>query len=139
MVTDREIERVIKNARIVIQHMEIRSKTLPEGSAMAQNVQWILEQSPGAKMVLWDHNGQAAAPRFGSGSMGVSLRKMLGGQMVVFGFFNQGSLQATLAAAGDPSVRYRPESPRPNSIRKCAESFDALFFVEKTTAASARQ
>jgi erythromycin esterase-like protein len=138
MVTDREIERVIQNARIVMQHLEIQAKALTEGSAMAQNVQWILEQSPGAKMVLWGHNAQVAASGFGSGSMGVSLRKMLGEQMVVFGFFNRGSLEASLAGAGIPLFAIDLRAA-PKSDLKVRESFDALLFVEKITAATARQ
>jgi erythromycin esterase len=63
---------------------------------MAQNIKWILDQNPKAKIVLWAHNGHVAK-NFGWGykTMGSSLREMFGEQMVVFGFaFNQGSFQA---------------------------------------------
>jgi erythromycin esterase len=66
---------------------------------MAANVKWILDRSPGSKIVLWAHNGHVMTA--GSGPMGAALRKMYGGQMVVFGFsFNQGSFQAVSQREG---------------------------------------
>jgi erythromycin esterase len=92
---------------------------------MAENIKWILDRSPNAKIVLWAHNGHVASGGFGFETMGQALRKMYGQSMVVMGFaFNQGgfqameqgkgltnftvppapagSLDATLAAAGVP-------------------------------------
>jgi erythromycin esterase len=92
----REIEWAVQNARVVVQCMQMRSNEVSRDRSMAENVKWILEQSPGAKIVLWAHNGHVSTLSMGSyDSMGASLRKMFGGQMVVFGFaFNQGSFQA---------------------------------------------
>ena len=60
------------------------------------------DQNPGAKVVLWAHNGHVST--VGNGRydpMGASLRKMFGAQMVVFGFaFNQGSFQAVEQGKG---------------------------------------
>jgi erythromycin esterase len=65
--------------------------------SMAENALWILErEGPGAKAVLWAHNGHVAnANRSGVQWMGWNLRKALGNEMYVFGFaFNQGGFQA---------------------------------------------
>jgi erythromycin esterase len=66
---------------------------------MAANVKWILDRSPGAKIVLWAHNGHVM--KAGDWSMGSALRGMYGDRMVVFGFsFNQGSFQAVSQQSG---------------------------------------
>jgi erythromycin esterase len=72
--------------------------------AMADNVQWILDhEGPGAKAVLWAHNGHVeTGETFAVGGMtlewkrmGHYLRKQYGRDMVVFGFaFNQGGFRA---------------------------------------------
>jgi erythromycin esterase len=66
-------------------------------ASMAGNIRWILDQNPGAKIVLWARNGHV---NFGGAQgkyqpMGEWLHQWYGDQMVVFGFaFNQGSFQA---------------------------------------------
>ena len=92
----REIEWAIQNARVVLQCMQMRANEVSRDQSMAENIKWILDQNPNAKIVLWAHNGHVAtASTGGFDPMGASLRKMFGNQMVVFGFaFNQGSFQA---------------------------------------------
>jgi len=92
----RDVEWTIQNARVVLQCMQLMANEVSRDQSMADNIKWILDQNPGAKMVLWAHNGhvQTAGPG-GFEPMGASLRKMFGNQMIVFGFaFNQGSFQA---------------------------------------------
>jgi len=184
----RDVEWVIQNARVVLQCMQMRANEVQRDRSMADNVKWILDANPGAKIVLWAHNGHVTtASAGGFEPMGASLRKVYGDQMVVFGFaFNQGSFQAieqgkglrdftvrpapagsfdaTLAAAGIPlfalDLRDAPKSgpvaawlSEPHKTRsigavypeesaaqslfalKAFQSFDAILFVEKTTAA----
>jgi erythromycin esterase-like protein len=182
----RDIEWVIQNARVVLQCMQMRANQITRDASMAANVRWILDHSPDAKIVLWAHNGHVMTA--GGQSMGAALRKIYGGQMVVFGCaFNQGSFQAiplgggglrdfavppapagsldaTLAASGIPlfalDLRAAPKTgpvadwlhaahttrsigamyPEGQPFASLAnqvgpEAFDALLFVEKTTAA----
>jgi erythromycin esterase-like protein len=100
--TDAEIDWVIQNARIVEQAMRLKSNQTLRDESMARNIQWILDQNPSAKMVVWAHNGHVGDNAMGrSRSMGAALRQALGKQMVVFGFaFNQGSFQAVEAGKG---------------------------------------
>lgn len=185
-VAARDLDWVIQNARVVVQCSQMRINEVSRDQSMAANIKWILDQNPGAKIVLWAHNGHAATSGFG-GPMGASLREMFKDQMVVFGFaFNQGSFQAverdkglhdftvspapagsldaTLAATGIPlfaiDLRKIPRTSavetwfsQPHRSRNIGAlfgddmdrqflvditapaSFDALLFVERTTAA----
>ena len=160
----------------------MRANEVPRDQSMADNVKWILDHNPKAKIVLWAHNGHVATGGFSYKTMGSALRRMYGKEMVVFGFaFNQGSFQAmaqgggglknftvppakaetldgTLASAGIPlfalDLRSAPawfDQPRgsrqigavypegepyafvANIVPK--QAFDALLFVDTTTAA----
>lgn len=189
----REIDWAIQNARVVLQGLQLRMDEVARDRSMAENVKWILDQSPESKVVLWAHNAHVAknAIAWGSGPsepMGSFLRKAFGDRMVVFGFaFNQGSFQALnqagkglkdftvspappgsldagLAAAAIPlfTVDLR-RAPKSGSVARllrerhpsrnigafysaanperfwadinATDSFDALLFVEKTSAA----
>jgi erythromycin esterase-like protein len=186
-VTRSDVDWAIQNARVVLQAMQLRANEVPRDESMARNVQWILDQNPRAKIVLWAHNGHVATGGFrGYEPMGGALRRMYGGQMVVFGFaFHQGSFQAietgqglrdftvpagpaegldaTFAAAGFPvfalDLRRIPAGAVAQWFRQprlsrnigavyseeagqqffspvnAPETFDAMLFVEKTTAA----
>jgi erythromycin esterase len=131
------LEWATQNARVVRQCIQYAANMMkgPASSAMrdasmAANVKWILDQSKGAKIVLWAHNFHVmTGPLYPNqpgpdDSMGAALRKMYGDKLVTFGFaFNQGSflaesgrgmqaftveplpsgsLDATLAASGIP-------------------------------------
>ena len=180
--TDRDIDWAVHNARVVLQSLQMRSNEVSRDRSMADNVMWILDHNPNTKVVLWAHNGHVAAAGFQSETMGAVLRRMLGNQMLVFGFaFNQGSFQAiaqgggglknftvppaqagsldaTLAAANIPlfALDLRQAPPwfkdthgsrqigamypegAPYALvasLAAAEAFDAMLFVEKTTAA----
>jgi erythromycin esterase len=179
---DHEIDWAIQNARVVIQGMQMRGNEVSRDHSMAENVKWILDHNPKAKLVLWAHNGHVAVGGFQHEIMGAVLRRMVGKEMVVFGFaFNQGSFQAipqgggalknftvppapagsldaTLAASEIPlfalDLRQAPEwfkesrgSRQIGAIYPedapyafianlaATEAFDAMLFIEKTTAA----
>ena len=182
-----DIDWAIQNARVVLQAMQMTSGEVSRDQSMADNVKWIAEQNPGAKIVLWAHNGHAAYGGWpGYEPMGSVLHKVFGDRMVNFGFaFNQGSFQAvqmgkglrdftvgpapagsldaTLAATGISvfalDLRTAKDGPvggwlhSPHQTRSIGaiysddaaqqswanqdvtQGFDALLFVEKTTAA----
>ncbi len=180
--TDIDVDWAIQHARVVLQAMQMRANQVPRDRSMAENVKWILDHNPQAKIVLWAHNGHVATTGFSYATMGSALRRMYGEEMVVLGFaFNQGSFQAvsqgggglknfavpparpetmdgTLAAAGIPlfalDLRSAPAwFAQPRGSRQIGavypegdpyafvanivpkDAFDALFFVETTTAA----
>ncbi len=79
----------------------MRANEVARDRSMADNVKWILDHNPKAKIVLWAHNGHVATEGFSYETMGSVLRRMYGKAMVVFGFaFNQGSFQAIAQGGG---------------------------------------
>jgi erythromycin esterase-like protein len=156
--TELEIEWATRNAIVVLQGVQMRTNEVSRDRSMAENVKWILDQSPNEKIVLWAHDGHVAAGGFGGSDfepMGSTLRKMYGTDMVVFGFaFYQGafqamgrpigvstftvapapggSLDATLAAARIPAFaldwRRAPRRPRWPVDKRTEE--DALGWID---------
>ena len=86
-----------QHARVLSQNIELRSGETFEPQvrdrAMAENIQWMIEhEGPGAKAVVWAHNGHVSTA---DGAMGWYLRRDFGPGLVAFGFaFNQGGFQA---------------------------------------------
>jgi len=58
--SSKDVDWAIQNARVVLQCLQMNSGEITRDHAMAENVKWILDQSPGAKIVLWAHNGHVA-------------------------------------------------------------------------------
>jgi erythromycin esterase len=94
--SDRDIDWAIQNARIVLQSVQMKGNLVTRDESMAENIKWIADHSPGAKIVVWAHNGHVRqGSPYGYEPMGAFLRKTFGSQLVIFGFaFNQGSFQA---------------------------------------------
>lgn len=91
-----ETDWAIRNARVVCQVAELRADSTGRDRAMAENISWILDQNPGAKIVLWAHNGHVATGSYrGYVPMGSYLWEKYNTQMISVGFaFNQGGFQA---------------------------------------------
>ena len=118
---DREIAWTIQNARVVLQAIHARSNPRLRDLSMAENVKWILDENPRAKIVLWAHNGHVAKGGFGGESMGSVLTKYFPNQMTVFGFaFSEGSFQAVPMS---PAGSLRTFTVPPAS----ADSFDGTL------------
>jgi erythromycin esterase-like protein len=117
-----EVAWAIQNAQLVIQYVQFKTGQQTCDRCMADNVKWIADHNPAAKLILWAHNGHVSLQPT---AMGSYLRAMFGSHFVNFGFaFNkgsfravemgkglrefsvgpapQGSLDATLAAVGTP-------------------------------------
>lgn len=81
-----ETDWAIQNARIVVQATNMfkaRDGSALRDESMAQNVMWLLEQNPKAKIVLWAHNYHISTRK---PWMGSHLREQLGDQYVAVGF-----------------------------------------------------
>jgi erythromycin esterase len=87
--------------------------------AMAENVQWILEQEgDAAKVILWAHNSHvanaSATHRSDMDWAGRHLRRMFGSDLVIFGFlFNRGSFRAIDAGIPSEGMRNFTVGPAP--------------------------
>ncbi|HEV3021471.1 MAG TPA: erythromycin esterase family protein, partial [Pirellulales bacterium] len=79
-----EVEWAIVNARLVLSAMRQRGGDMTvRDAAMADNVEWILRQNPGAKIVLWAHNGHVGKQ---PSAMGHYLDQKFGAQHVAIAF-----------------------------------------------------
>ncbi|TAH37295.1 MAG: erythromycin esterase family protein [Planctomycetota bacterium] len=82
---------ILQNARVVVQCARLfaggQSGFNVRDECMADNVEWILGQNPGARIVLWAHNGHVSrGTLWGATWMGQHLEQKFPGQMAVFGF-----------------------------------------------------
>jgi erythromycin esterase len=87
----------LQNARIVTEAVEENYGSgrghYIRDSCMAWNVKWIRDHNPGAKIVLWAHDGHIQKD---SGSMGYYLDRLYGSDYVAIGFsFYDGTYTAT--------------------------------------------
>jgi erythromycin esterase len=110
-----EVDWGIQNARIMLQAMQMQAGTVSRDESMAANVDWILEQNPDAKIVLWAHNGHIARS---PGSMGSYIAERYGSQVVALGFaFDEGSYNARNYLGGSGRVVANEAlPPAPNSV-----------------------
>ncbi|MGO9126637.1 MAG: erythromycin esterase family protein [Terriglobales bacterium] len=90
------VDWTVQNARMVLQYVQLRSGEQSRDQSMAENVEWIADHSPGAKIILWAANGHVRyAPFPDFNPMGRYLHERFGKGIVSFGFsFNQGSFRA---------------------------------------------
>jgi erythromycin esterase-like protein len=100
-VTAKDLDWTAQNARLVLQYSQLTAGEKSRDESMAENVKWIADHNPGAKMALWAHNGHVQYQGPGWYPMGEYLGKLFPGDLVNFGFvFNQGSFRAIETGKG---------------------------------------
>ena len=115
-----EVAWAIQNARIVVQEMNkgLSGERGIRDSSMAENVEWIVEQNPGAKVILWAHNAhiaEALLPYNYTVAMGDVLASRYGEDYLSVGFsFYSG--QYTAVRRGEGLGTQVPEPARAGSI-----------------------
>lgn len=94
----------IQNARLVLEYTQLKSGVKTRDESMADNVKWIAEHNPGARIIIWSHNGHISNTkysRFAISSMGSYLRSRFSNELISCGFaFNQGSFRAMELSKG---------------------------------------
>lgn len=85
---------LIQNAAILVQNSNPRSKDYVfRDSCMAENINWILDNNPKEKIILWAHNGHINRKK---GSLGSHLSEQYGEDYYNIGFAsNSGTYTAT--------------------------------------------
>jgi erythromycin esterase-like protein len=128
----RDIEWAIQNARLVVQRAQMFLNLVGRDRSMADNVKWIADQNPRAKIVLWAHNGHVAmGGGFAGESMGAALQRMFGGEVFVFGFaFGSGSFQAVPTGQGVPRPMTVPPAPEGSLDRTLSAADIPLFALD---------
>ena len=87
-----EIDWVIQNAQVARESMQMQSSQVTRDNSMARNLEWIANQSPDAKIVIWAHNGHVARQ---PGAMGSFLAERYGKSYLPIEFaFHVGSYNA---------------------------------------------
>jgi erythromycin esterase-like protein len=82
----------VQNARVVHQRARMLAEGMQGGSSMrdrcmAENVEWILKENPGQKIVLWAHNAHVSKGElWGQRWMGSHLEQKFPGEQLVIGF-----------------------------------------------------
>jgi erythromycin esterase len=105
---------------------------LVRDEAMAENVQWILDQEgPEAKIMLWAHNGHVRTTMEENRMwMGSHLRKRYGNSLISMGFvFHQGSFRA-MAPDQTPHTFIVPPAPLDSLDSVLAETKQTLFAID---------
>src|SRR5262249_19790262 len=121
----------IQNARVVLQCLQMRSNEVSRDQSMADNIKWIADQNPKAKIVVWAHNGHVAADGFSYTTMGSRLRTMFGKEMIVFGFaFDEGSFQAKPQSGGALRDFTVPAAPADSLDATLAQARIPLFALD---------
>ena len=124
-----DVDWAVQHARVVLQAMQMRANEVPRDRSMADNVKWILEHNPKAKIVLWAHNGHVATGGFSYETMGTALRRVYDKDMVVFGFsFNQGAFQA-IAQGGGGLKNHTVPAARPETLDGVLASSNLPLFA----------
>jgi len=114
----------IQMARVVHQSIQMAIGEKSRDESMADNVKWIAERSPGAKLVLWAHNGHITYEGYSYAPLGKYLKGMFGAKIVNFGFrFNEGTFRAF---GSDHKLQEFTIGPAPNDSLDYALSSTGL-------------
>lgn len=109
-----DFEWALQNARLVVQAMEM---TWAGGSArdrsMAKNVQWIAEQNPSSKLVLWAHNGHVTRE---DRRMGAHLDRSFGDSHLPVAFATSRGHYAARNSVGDGPGVFELAPPTDGSV-----------------------
>jgi len=113
-----DVDWAVQIARVVSQSLALQAEGVAgshRDRCMADNVLWLLERDPGARIVLWAHNGHIGRL---DGRMGTYLDEALGGDYVPVGFTAGGG---RYTAIGENSLGAHDLLPPP------ADSVEAAF------------
>ena len=88
VIYNKDFNWAFQNTRILWQYASNHFSNPSRDESMAENVKWILDENPLAKIVLWAHNGHIRKDKdgFEYKSMGEYLDKLYGKQMIAIGF-----------------------------------------------------
>jgi erythromycin esterase len=122
---DAELVWTLQNAKILLQYPEMKTRQVQRNyttgnkrdEAMAENVQWILDQDPGAKMIIWAHNEHIRkAKKFGI-PMGFYLDKKYGPEMVTIGFSTEEGTYTAVKRVKDSALLRAGYKLLPSTIK----------------------
>lgn len=104
-------------------------------ASMSENAQWLLSyEGPGARFVLWAHNGHVSfSPGYSYYTMGAHLKEALGADLVAVGLeFNRGGFQAIkkkASGAYGALTRFNVTAANKTSVNAALASAKIAMFV----------
>lgn len=109
-----EVERTLLNARIVAQCLEQRvtRSGWDRDRFMADNVVWLTERNPDARIVLWAHNYHVSRA---AGAMGTHLAERFGELYLPVGFATAGGSYYAMGGGRTKDRIHRLQLPPPDS------------------------
>jgi len=125
------VDWAIVNARLVVDSMNVREDGGRSGLAVrdratARMVEWILDQSPKARIALWAHNTHVSRQ---PGSMGRFLEERFPGQMVALGFATGTGTYRAGSRAGKGVSEHGLEPPPPDSFERVFQASGLPRFI----------
>jgi erythromycin esterase-like protein len=121
-----EVDRALLYARIVHQCLRLRTAGnlggAVRGQAMAENVAWLAEQHPDARIVLWAHNYHVSREAM---AMGRHLANEFGGAYLPVGFATASGRYYAVGNASSRGKRVHDLQPPP------PDSFEARFVAAR--------
>lgn len=123
-----------QNASILWQYAANHFSNPSRDESMAENVKWILNQNPSAKIVLWAHNGHIKKDNdgFEYKSMGEYLDKLYGKEMIAIGFATAEGTYTAVQRDGTKFIALDSTNnilPKENSYESIFNTADAANFL----------
>jgi erythromycin esterase-like protein len=127
--TGTEIDWVIQNARLIFEFLEMRAGAKSRDESMAENVEWIANHNPTARLVLWAHNAHVAYTYGSDFPMAYYLKKRFGSQLLNFGFlFNTGRFRAVEIGKG--LREFRVNSAPDYSLESSLSAIGGILIID---------
>ncbi len=122
---DKDFNWAFQNARMLWQYAGNYSGPPSRDESMAENVKWILDENPSAKIVLWAHNGHIRKDNedFEYKSMGEFLSTWYGKKMIAIGFATAEGTYTALQKEGEKYVALDSG----NNIMSKENSYESIF------------
>jgi erythromycin esterase len=133
-VYNKDFNWAFQNARILWQYAANHFSYPSRDESMAENVKWILDENPEAKIVLWAHNGHIRKDNdgFEYKSMGEYLDKLYGKQMIAIGFATAEGTYTAVQRDGKKFIGLDSNNnilPKENSYESIFNTADAANFI----------
>lgn len=127
---DKDFNWAFQNARILWQYAGNYFNSPSRDESMAQNVKWILDENPSAKIVMWAHNGHVRKDNdgFEYKSMGEYLNIFYGKQMIAIGF---ATAEGTYTAVQRDGKKFVGLDSTNNLLPK-EKSYESIFTTADT-------
>lgn len=122
--SDTAFQWALQNAKILWEYASMRKGSISRDESMTQNVNWILEQNPDAKLVIWAHDDHIRKAMKFIKPMGYYLDKNFVTQMIAIGFSTE---EGTYTAVSRKDRKYTGLDSGNVLIPPCVKDIEYYF------------